>query len=1308
MEKGGITFMLLFLATILSYGQDGGGQSFNFENQLSQRVSLPQAPEAFEFTRYGDVGANLYTGAPTIQVPIYTHKGRELDLPISLSYDASGIKVNQLPTLTGLGWNLNVGGRISRMVNGLPDDRIFAYSSGAYTSWYNLGVKNKMLTYSDSDYWFSENSGGSHNYSSHSQALTYFDFLDKVNKQEYETQPDYYSLNVMGLNEVFALDLNTKQPFSLDNPATTITTIGGVGAEGISGFTVKDESGTTYTFAVVDQTERVKTSDTGTHFQYGQRVRFNSTWYLTRIVSPTGKDIYDFIYADYIDNRNESYSDGISEAVTTLASTYEASSTSFSYASTETTFHNRKVLDKIKHNNKVIVDATHTNNISSGPDAGITKINIYNNGNSTSGTSLSKSYRFNYDYFKTTAFDNPSANSDIHKVRLKLDGIDIYDATNTNKEQEYAFFYNDAEALAPLGSLAQDYLGYYNGATTNTSLIPPASSNYNFPNSGGANRNPSFNASNNGILERIIYPTGGSTVFEYEQARTRIADPETEINYVQKAAITHNPSSLPTPFSDQCNASSTEDFISPSVISTTFQVDFQEEGSHNLEYVRNGTATTGLGIYSTINKQIIVVALPDANTSYNWADLFDGNCQTLIDPNQIIWVYEENEPAAQTSFFLNQGYYQLFVASYFLGYTKTVTVEGPEASTVINYIEENKAGLRIKSMKDYTSNEVLAKEKQYTYLSGRAISDPIFEYVTQETFPNAPASQDADSNSLPDDYLMLHRPSQPINGDKQHMAYSSVREIVVNYENPLESLDKFYRFLTPNQSQNIYKQGTYQIPQAGGSFGSTNYSKYPYFGSLQRESTATSSREIEYNTPEVHNNNRTFGLATHSIGRNSNRYPVITQRDGGLWHITLNDVPSNVGAFGFGGENLYFWVAPPECTSNPTYCTPEFARLSLHKTGAFGNFGGDPKVETTLQDGVEQMVTYTYTPGDYRYPKTITTTNSEGESRVITHTYPHEDPSYSGLVNAHMYSTPVITSQAEGGALISTVKTTFTSQELPKKIFTAKGNDLLEERMEFAKYAFKNPRQVQQTDGESTALIWGYNDRYIVARISNILYNSLNSSLISTIRTESNQQDQTGLLAALQNLQASLPDDAQMSYYTHYPNIGVRTMTDPSGYRMEYIYDDFQRLEKVVDNYGKVVEKYRYNYRELIPPGDPNPDPDPQPMTSSAVTFVPNNTTPGSTIYYSGQLGGFSGGEGPYTFQWFRKVVKFGETAGDYVSFATTSSNSFNFQYDINDADYCSSGGGSIQFKCIATDSNGDPHQNFSTQTTLYCTIDQQ
>ena len=75
-----------------------------------------------------------------------------------------------------------------------------------------------MATYSDNSYYFGpEGANSSKVYQTENEAKAYLSFLRKVHEQEYETQPDYYNLSVMGLNDTFVFDRATKTPFSLDN-----------------------------------------------------------------------------------------------------------------------------------------------------------------------------------------------------------------------------------------------------------------------------------------------------------------------------------------------------------------------------------------------------------------------------------------------------------------------------------------------------------------------------------------------------------------------------------------------------------------------------------------------------------------------------------------------------------------------------------------------------------------------------------------------------------------------------------------------------------------------------------------------------------------------------------------------------------------------------------------------------------------------------------------------------------------------------------------------------------------------------------
>ncbi len=89
-----------------------------------QQKMLPkiQNPEAYNLGLYGIYPVDHSTGVPKIDIPLYTIKSGSLSFPISASYHASGIKVNQDASNIGLGWVLNAGGMVFRNVRDMPDD----------------------------------------------------------------------------------------------------------------------------------------------------------------------------------------------------------------------------------------------------------------------------------------------------------------------------------------------------------------------------------------------------------------------------------------------------------------------------------------------------------------------------------------------------------------------------------------------------------------------------------------------------------------------------------------------------------------------------------------------------------------------------------------------------------------------------------------------------------------------------------------------------------------------------------------------------------------------------------------------------------------------------------------------------------------------------------------------------------------------------------------------------------------------------------------------------------------------------------
>lgn len=80
--------------------------------------------EASSSIRYKDIPVNLATGAMSLPIPLYNLTEGNLSVPISIAYNGSGMKNQEVASWCGAGWSLNAGGMITRMVRGIPDEGV--------------------------------------------------------------------------------------------------------------------------------------------------------------------------------------------------------------------------------------------------------------------------------------------------------------------------------------------------------------------------------------------------------------------------------------------------------------------------------------------------------------------------------------------------------------------------------------------------------------------------------------------------------------------------------------------------------------------------------------------------------------------------------------------------------------------------------------------------------------------------------------------------------------------------------------------------------------------------------------------------------------------------------------------------------------------------------------------------------------------------------------------------------------------------------------------------------------------------------
>jgi len=114
------------------------------DGSIYNKVTI-SSPTAASLGKFVDMPVSYHTGIPSINIPIYTVKEGPLELPISISYHASGLKVLESASWVGAGWSLNAGGVVTRTVRGAPDEaRTDGNGQQLYGFFSNYGFMSAM------------------------------------------------------------------------------------------------------------------------------------------------------------------------------------------------------------------------------------------------------------------------------------------------------------------------------------------------------------------------------------------------------------------------------------------------------------------------------------------------------------------------------------------------------------------------------------------------------------------------------------------------------------------------------------------------------------------------------------------------------------------------------------------------------------------------------------------------------------------------------------------------------------------------------------------------------------------------------------------------------------------------------------------------------------------------------------------------------------------------------------------------------------------------------------------------------------
>ena len=214
--------------------------------------SIPASPQAEAFQRLGNYSVNNASGMPDISIPLFEIDHCGYKIPLALRYMAKPLKPGYNYDVTGHGWTLTIGSCISRTITSLPDeDKGFKLNTEKLTEMHNEpnGINDQLKLYN----WQ----------------------FDKFNAVLPDGRSFYFYISKED-------NTNTIKFTVSDNHFKNISLITSGSIEG--GFILYDENGVKYTFNIADNT-----IDPSNLFK-------KVAWYLSKIEIPNISAPIQFYY----------------------------------------------------------------------------------------------------------------------------------------------------------------------------------------------------------------------------------------------------------------------------------------------------------------------------------------------------------------------------------------------------------------------------------------------------------------------------------------------------------------------------------------------------------------------------------------------------------------------------------------------------------------------------------------------------------------------------------------------------------------------------------------------------------------------------------------------------------------------------------------------------------------------------------------------------------------------------------------------------------------------------------------------------
>lgn len=1184
-----VIVLILSLWTIIALGQVNSSIIQNAVNSTAAK-----SPDAAALFRYTEVPVSLYTGIPDISIPLYTIKEGDIEVPISITYHAGGIKVTDEASSVGLGWNLNVGGRVSHTVAGANDFSLYGY--------YNIYPKNAI------------GSGGSvsicptlpWNTSTQTNAF-YSNFFLPYNSDygniyiDNDFQPDQFLINLPNKSYKAYLDMSkTVKPNSIKfaiagQPNINFKLMSQPSVSGSYTFQVTDEFGINYSF---DKGERSTTMVGG--YSISGLSRF-----LTKIEDVKG-NLVNFYYSentinDRLSGCKNTRTDYTYNPNVNLGWSKENGLTECSKLKVDESF-----IEKIEFSNgKIEFVWSEREDISNSKK--LSSIKIYNK------YKLIRQFDFNYDYFIAT--DNletsslapwlGGSNNKIFTHRLRLLNL-----TESLKNEKYSFEYNSTYNLPNKLSFSTDFWGYYNGQNNSDTFIPDPGKyikgenvfnvtsftkdhlGYWYQTNGAP---PSYNPNDDSrifknfspdgkhylsdrraslyslanMLTVINYPTGGKTEYEYE--------PNTFSNFPMQSLLNDNTRK-------EVNSYQNINIINGNAVHSGGVNDFSVIGSN---------------IKLNIGAKFDFYFVSNANGAAQsfWIYIKDKSTGQVIKKvyNPNVGSYQGAE--ANESIILQSGNYEIgtsYNSSFTVGniiqpnnsssINNTYHIDYVNEKSIINNIEHNYSsggGVRIKSIKSTEKPGSTPVIKNYIYDEVSNDGTKITSYGNLADFPkffeienrcynyNNSSASGGSLLSNPGCTMNLNTPQSPNNYPFKISVYEG----------------------TPGQ-------GTSTLPQG-------NHIGY--------------SKVIEEEAGKGRTESYFFNKYNQSCIMMAQRGASLIIGDGDMTQQSIYDSSSNliketIYKYKFNyPDNLNTYFIPASILEPITSFEPVFRQMN--PTGNTASFGGiiHHYSINLYKSLLESTTTKEYFPGGsstFIETKNLTTYNNKYQPSIQKTTYSDlssqettfnyaQEKGNQLLISKNIVEIPLETTvKRTNDGVTKTVSKTETIYPtslpdsqignfiLPKsvKTYDLSNNTSAITEVTLDKYDTKgNLIQYSAKDGTPVTVVWGYNSTLPIAKIEGAKFDNI-ATYINDIITASdtdalNPTSEQALLNVEDNFRRNISlANYQITTYTHDPLIGITSITPSSGITEYYKYDTANRLEKIVDSNNKILKEFKYRY----------------------------------------------------------------------------------------------------------------------------------